>query len=76
MEISVDTFLKKQPRDASETVGRTTMTIEEAAYLQLEALEQSLKEGSSSATARFSISAPSTRWAAVIAPSFWTMSTS
>ena len=47
MEISVDTFLKKNPRATSETVGRTTLCVEEKAFLELAEMEQTLQDSAS-----------------------------
>ncbi len=47
MDISVDTFLKPDLGTASETVGRTTMSLDESAYQKLVEVEELLKDRSS-----------------------------
>ncbi len=47
MELSVDTFLKSTPEAKSDVVGRTTITVDEEGFRQLEKLEESLKSSGS-----------------------------
>ena len=47
MDLSLETFLKTDPRDSSEEIGPTTLAVDEEAYMELVEHEEALKNSSS-----------------------------
>jgi hypothetical protein len=50
MDLSLETFLKTAPRDTSEKVGPTSLSVDEDAYMELVEHQETLKVASSRET--------------------------
>ena len=50
MDLSLETFLKTAPRDTSEKVGPTSLSVDEDSYMELVEHQETLKVASSRET--------------------------